>query len=221
MPTNVREAKVIRRCEECVSNKGQTDCSFTRWVEGFDHKEIEGNIAVWRDDNPNVGRLVAKRFGTKLYKGIITGWMPGTKQEWELWNVKYEDNDEEDLDTHGLVGILQNETKKRAATETLRQPKTKKVTGTVNGSEPTKLTRRGTDNTKRNQKKKRRTEEDRHSKEDNKGMRQQTGTKHHDTLTSGQAAGRIHATNNSVTRFLAHIKGKGGRHWELWRTDNA
>jgi hypothetical protein len=156
-----------------------------------------------------VGRTVAKRFGPKLYKGIITGWMPGTKQEWELWKVKYEDNDEEDLDTHELVGILQNEAKKRVATEPLGQSQLKKVTVTVKDSEPTKTTRRGTDNSKRIQKKKRRPNGERNNKEDNKEVRQrqQIGTKHHDTLTNGQTADRILATNSSVISFLTQIKG--------------
>jgi hypothetical protein len=173
MPNNVRDEKVIWRCEECVRNKGHTDCSYTTWVEGFEHKEVEGDTTVWREDNPNVGRPVTKRFGTKLYKGIITRWMPGTKQEWELWTVKYEDNDGEDLDTHELVRILQNVTKN---TESLGQTKMKKVTGTVMDTEQTKITRRGTDNTKRNQKKKRRTDGERNSNEDNKDTRQETGT---------------------------------------------
>jgi hypothetical protein len=125
-----------------------------------------------------------------------------------VWKVKYEDNDEKDLDTHELVGLLQNETKKRAATEPLGQPQMKKVTVKVKDSEPTKTTRRGTDNTKRNQKKKRRTNGERNNKEDNKGVRQQIGTKHHDTLTYGQTAGRILATNSSVISFLAQIKGE-------------
>jgi hypothetical protein len=208
MPTNVRDVKVIWRCEECVKNKGQTGCSYARWVEGFDHKETEGDTAVWRVDNTNVGRQVEKRFGTKIYKGIITNWMPGTKQEWELWKVKYEDGDEEDLDTHELLGILQKETKKRAATESQRQPRKKKATETDKASEPRKITRRGTDNTKRNQKKKRRTDAQQHSTEDNKGKCQRSGTRSHDTLTNGQAAGKIRATNKTVTSFLAQIKGE-------------
>jgi hypothetical protein len=208
MPTNVRDAKVIWRCEECVRNKGPTDCSFARGVEGFDHKDIEGDTTVWRNDNPNVGRKVAKRFGTKLYKGTIIGWMPGTKQEWELWKIKYEDNDEDYLDTHELVGILQSETKKRATTEPPGQPQVKKVTVTAKDQEPTKTTRRGTDNTKRSQKRKRKTNGERNNRDDNKGVRQQVGTKHHDTLTNGQAAGRIFAANSSVINFLGHIKGE-------------
>ena len=81
------------------------------------------------------------------------------------------------MDTHELVSILQKETKKRAATESLRQPPIKKATETVKDSEPTKLTRRGTDNTKRNPKKKRRTDAEQHIKDDNKGTCQHTGTK--------------------------------------------
>ena len=106
----------------CEINDKLPDCSYSRWVEGFNHEEIEGGSTVWRNDNPNVGRPVTKRFGTKLYKGIITRWMPGTKQEWELWTVKYEDNDEEDLDTHELLSILENVTK---STGTLGQTKRK------------------------------------------------------------------------------------------------
>ena len=79
MPTNVRDANVIWRCEECVRNKGQTDCSYARWVDGFEHTEIDGDTTVWREDNPNVGRPVTKRFGTKLYKGIVTRWMYQTR----------------------------------------------------------------------------------------------------------------------------------------------
>jgi hypothetical protein len=112
------------------------------------------------------------------------------------------------LDTHELVGILQSETKKRAATEPLGQPQVKKVTVTTKDQELTKTTRRGTDNTKRSQKKKRRTNGERNNKDDNKGVRQQVGTRHHDTLTNGQAAGRIIATNSSVISFLGQIKGE-------------
>ena len=62
------------------------------------------------------------------------------------------------MDTHELVSILQNQTKKRAATESLRQPPTKKVTETVKDLKPTKITRRGTDNIKRSQNKREHTQ---------------------------------------------------------------
>jgi hypothetical protein len=41
-----------------------------------------------------------------MYQGRITTWLPGSKDEWELWKLVYEDEDTEDVDTHELVRML-------------------------------------------------------------------------------------------------------------------
>ena len=88
MPTNVRDDQVIWRCEECVAKKGDTGCSFARWVEGLSWAKVQGDADKWRVDHQYVGKQVIKQFGNKLYAGQIQKWMPGSKQEWEVWHIK-------------------------------------------------------------------------------------------------------------------------------------
>lgn len=47
-----------------------------------------------------VGRRIAKYFGESLYKGTVIELIPSdvTAEEIDLWNIKYDDGDEEDLD---------------------------------------------------------------------------------------------------------------------------
>ena len=103
MPTNVKDPKVIWRCEECLAKKGPTNCSYSKWVEELKHATVVVETEVWSTQHQAVGMEVQKQFGQELYQGRVTKWLPGTKDECELWKIVYEDDDTEDVDTHELV----------------------------------------------------------------------------------------------------------------------
>ena len=101
---------MIWRCEECLAKKGPTHCSYSKWVEELKHATVVVETEVWNTQHQAVGMEVQKQFGQELYQGRVTKWLPGTKDEWELWKIVYEDDDTEDVDTHELVKILKEPT---------------------------------------------------------------------------------------------------------------
>ena len=194
--------------------KGPTNCSFSKWVEGLKHTTAMVDTAAWNTQHQAVGWEVQKQFGQQVYQGRITKWLPGSKDEWELWKIVYEDEDSEDVDTHELVRMLKvpaNKTEQKPAGVDIMQAGTKEEdinetledrTGEQNNGKTLQArkpitdsgqrTRKNVDHTKRNRKKKSKTE----------GQMQD-----HDTMPNGQAAGRIHATNTELVKFLADIRG--------------
>jgi hypothetical protein len=64
---------------------------------------VQGDKNKWKIDRPYVCKPVIKQFGNKLHAGQIQKWLPGSKQEWELWKMNYDDGDEEDVDTHDIM----------------------------------------------------------------------------------------------------------------------
>jgi hypothetical protein len=204
VPTNVRDDKVIWRCEVCVEKNGDTGCSFARWVEGLSWETtVQGDADKRREDHPYVGKQVIKQFGNKLYAGKIQKWMPGTKQEWELWHIQYTDGDEEDVETHDLIRIvMENSTNPGTKCET-NKPTVEKP----NSRRQQKQSRPRQDNTGRNAKKKKKIDnKEPHNKKNRHGRIE--STMGHDTLRSGQVLGQIHATDRHLTQFLAHIEGE-------------
>ena len=214
MPDNVKDPKVVWRCEDCHEKKGPTNCSFSKWMEGLKHTTAMVDTTVWSTQHQAVGREVQKRFGQQVYQGRITKWLPGSKDEWELWKIVYEDEDTEDVDTHELVrmlkvpatqteqkpagvDIMQAATKEEGVNETLEdrtveQKKEKTLQTRKPNTDGGQRTRKNVDHTKRNRKKKAKT-----------GGQMQD----HDTMPNGQIAGRIHATNTELVKFLADIRG--------------
>ena len=214
MPDNVKDPKVVWRCEDCHEKKGSTNCSFSKWVEGLKHTTAMVDTAAWSTRHQAVGWEVQKQFGQQVYQGRITKWLPGSKDEWELWKIVYEDEDSEDVDTHELVRMLKvpaNKTEQKPAGVDIMQAGTKEEdinetledrTGEQNNGKTLQArkpitdsgqrTRKNVDHTKRNRKKKSKTE----------GQIQD-----HDTMPNGQTAGRIHATNTELVKFLADIRG--------------
>lgn len=214
MPDNVKDQKVVWRCEDCQKKKGPTNCSFSKWVVGLKHTTAMVDTTVWCTQHQAVGREVQKRFGQQVYQGRITKWLPGSKDEWELWKIVYEDEDTEDVDTHELVkmlkvpatqteqksagaDIMQAATKEEGVNETLEdrtveQKKEKTLQTRKPDTDSGQRTRKNVDHTKRNRKKKAKT-----------GGQMQD----HDTMPNGQIAGRIHATNTELVKFLVDIRG--------------
>ena len=171
--------------------------------EGLSWAKVQGDADKWRVDHPYVGKQVIKQFGNKLYAGHIQKWMPGSKQEWELWHIKYEDGDEEDAETHDLVRIVvDNSTNPGTKCDT-----TKPVVVKPNTRRKQTQSRPRQDNTGRNAKKKKKIDTNTLHTNKNRygGMEATMG---HDTLRSGQVVGRIHAANRHLNRFLTHIEGE-------------
>jgi hypothetical protein len=175
MPTNVKDPKVVWRCEDCREKKGPTNCSFSKWVEGPQHTSAMVDTEVWSTQYQAVGREVQKQFGQKVYQGRITKWLPGSKDEWELWRIVYQDEDTENVDTHELVRmlkvhatqteqklgveIMQAATKEEGINETLKdrtgaQENEKILQTRKPNTDSGQQIRKNVDHTKRNKKKK-------------------------------------------------------------------
>jgi hypothetical protein len=106
--------------------------------------------------------------------------LPDSKSEWELWRIKYEDDDMEELDIIGQLQVLKEHTNMNLINNQVPAP-------------PHTTKRELTRKDKRRERKRRRQLTNNISK--------------HETLPNGQIAGRIHASHTIITTFLATING--------------
>ena len=84
--------------------EGHTNCKVAKWAEGHRQEYDEKLEDVWNTKHSWVGKEVQKMFDNVMYNGTIEQWLPDSKSEWELWRIKYDDGDMEDL---GILELLQ------------------------------------------------------------------------------------------------------------------
>ena len=64
-----------------------------------------------------------KLFDDVLYTGKIDQRLPDSKTEWELWRIKYDDGDMEELDILELMQVIkEHKTKKQNSPHKTTQP---------------------------------------------------------------------------------------------------
>ena len=130
IPTNVRHQATVWRCQECVSKEGATNCRVSKWAKGHRQEYDETLKDKWNTRHSWVGRKVEKLFDDVQYTGKIDQWLPDSKTEWELWRIKYDDGDMEELDILELMQVIKEHTtqKQNNPQETTQpqQPQTKR-----------------------------------------------------------------------------------------------
>ena len=157
------------------------NCRVYKWAEGHRQEHDETLKDKWNPQHSWVGRKVEKLFGDVMYTGTVDQWLPDSKTEWELWRIKYDDGDMEELDILELMQVIKEKTIKK-------QTNSQKTTQPLQPQVKRDLTRKD----KRREKKRRR----QHAND----------TNDHDTLPNGQIAGRIHASNTTLSTFIATLK---------------
>ena len=161
--------------------EGDTKCRVAKWADGHRQTHDKDLKDKWNNQHSWVGKKVANIFDNVMYTGTITHWLPESKTEWELWRIKYEDGDMEELDIIELLQVLKEHTNVNLSNN---QPPAPPYTT------KRKLTRKN-------------------RRRERKRRRQLTNNiSEHDTLPNGQMSGRIHASNTIITTFLATINGR-------------